>query len=73
MNKLKSSLKYFRLTLIFAEQSPLFSFCLVSILIGTFLSILFSKAPLQPFRKIMEATDKIAAGDYNVRIHLKGP
>lgn len=105
MNKLKSSLKYFRLTLIFAfvvflimvttmfltfcgtfllahfgkidggniEQFPLFSFCLVSILIGTFLSILFSKAPLQPFREIMEATDRIAAGDYNVRIHLKGP
>lgn len=105
MNKLKSSLKYFRLTLIFAfvvflimvttmfltfcgtfllahfgkidggniEQFPLFSFCLVSILIGTFLSILFSKAPLQPFREIMEATDKIAAGNYNVRIHLKGP
>lgn len=105
MNKLKASLKYFRLTLIFAsvvflimvttmfltfcgtfllahfgkidggniEQFPLFSFCLVSILIGTFLSILFSKAPLQPFREIMEATDKIAAGNYNVRIHLKGP
>lgn len=105
MNKLKSSLKYFRLSLIFAfivfsimlitmlliflgtfflahfgkingndlAKFPFFTFCIVSILIGTLLSVFFSKAPLRPFREIMDAVDKIASGDYNVRINLKGP
>lgn len=105
MNKLKSFLKYFRLTLIFAfvvffimlttllltfcgifilahfdvidggniNIFPLFTFCMANILIGTILTIIFSKAPLRPFREIMDATDKIASGDYSVRLNLKGP
>ena len=105
MGKLKSSLKYFRLTLFFAfvvfmimlatmclvffgthllahigfikggdvEKFPLFLFCLMSVLVGTVLAVLFSKAPLRPFREIMDAADQIADGDYNVRLSLKGP
>lgn len=105
MNKLKSSLKHFRLTLIFAfivfiimlatmclvflgthllahiglieggdiEKFPLFLFCIVCILVGTVLSVIFSRAPLRPIREIMDATDKIADGDYSVRLSLKGP
>lgn len=104
MNKLKASLKRFRLTLFFAfvvfliifttmllvffgahllahlgcieggdvEKFPLFLFSIVSVGIGTVLSILFSKRPLKPFREIMDATDKIADGDYSVRLDLKG-
>lgn len=105
MSKLKSSLRYFRLTLFFTfvvftimlttmclvifgtywfthiglirggdvEKFPLFLFCIISVLIGTILSIFFSKAPLRPIREIMDATDKIANGDYSVRLHLKRP
>lgn len=105
MNKLKSSLKYFRLTLFFAfvvfmimfvtmgivffgthllahigfievsdlKKFPLFLFCIVSVLVGTVLSIIFSKAPLRPIREIMDATDKIADGDYSVRLNIRGP
>ena len=103
MSKLKSSLKYFRLTLFFAfvvfmimlatmclvflgthllvhigliegenfRKFPLSLFCIVSVLMGTVMSIIFSKAPLRPIREIMDATDKIADGDY--RLSLKGP
>lgn len=105
MNRLKTSLKYFRLTLIFAfvvfmilfftmslaflgahllayfgfieggnfDRYPLFIFSLVSVILGTILAMLFSKAPLRPLREIMLATDKIADGDYSVRINLKRP
>lgn len=55
------------------KRFPLFMFCLVSILVGTIMSFIFSKAPLRPIREIMDATDKIADGDYSVRLDLKGP
>ena len=50
---------------------PLFLFCLISTVLGTVLATIFSKAPLRPVRDIMDAVDKIADGDYSVRIHLK--
>ena len=55
------------------KHFPLFAFCIASILIGTVIAIVFSKKPLKPFHQIMEATDKIANGDYTVRLNLKGP
>ena len=55
------------------HRLPLFVFALASIGIGTVLSVVFSKLPLRPLREIMRATDSIAAGDYSVRIDLKGP
>lgn len=105
MSKLKSSLKYFRLTLIFTfvvflimlatmlltffgtfllssvgilegggmERVPLFIFCLTSVAVGTVLAAVFSRAPLRPLRELMDATDKVADGDYSVRLSLKGP
>ena len=50
-----------------------FTFAIVSIGVGTTLAFLFSKLPLKPIRTVCEAADKIADGDYNVRINLKGP
>lgn len=55
------------------ERLPLFLFAVISIFVGTILSIIFSKLPLAPIRKIMAATDQIAEGDYTVRLHLRGP
>jgi len=37
------------------------------------LAALFSKKPLRPIREIMDAADKIAAGDYSVRLDFKDP
>lgn len=54
-------------------QLPLSIFAISSILIGTALAMIFSRLPLTPIRKIMEATDQIADGNYNVRLYLRGP
>lgn len=53
------------------QRVPFFTFALVSIGVGTVLALLFSKLPLKPIRAVCEAADKIAEGDYSVRIHLK--
>ena len=55
------------------SRFPLFSFCLISTLLETVLAFLFSRIPLKPLRELIEATDRIADGDYSVRIDLKGP
>ena len=105
MSKLKASLKYFRLTLVFAfvaflimlstmlltycgaslltglgllegggmARVPLFIFCLTSVAVGTVLAAAFSRKPLRPLRELMAATDRVADGDYSVRLSLKGP
>lgn len=48
-------------------------FAVTSLAMGTILAVLFSHRPLKPIRQIMDASDRIAAGDYSVRIHLGGP
>ena len=55
------------------RRVPLLMIACVSLLIGTLLSLIFSRMPLKPFYKIIEATNKIADGDYSVRLDLKGP
>lgn len=44
--------------------------CLIS---GFLFSAVLGRVPLRPFRKIIEATERIANGDYSARIHLRGP
>lgn len=51
----------------------LFLFALVSLLVGVALSMVFSRFPLAPLRELMDATDRIAGGDYSARINLKSP
>ncbi len=55
------------------SRMPLLLFAVVSVVLGTILSAVFSCRPLKPLRQIMEASDRIARGDYSTRIHLKGP
>ena len=52
---------------------PLFAFAISGVLIGTILAALFSRFPLKPLRDIMDATDRIADGDYSVRLNLERP
>lgn len=54
------------------SRVPLFTFTVVSVGVGTVLAFLFSKLPLKPIRTVCEAADKIAEGNYSVRINLKG-
>jgi len=43
-----------------------------SILLGTALAGFFGKKALNPIRKVIEATHRVAEGDFNVRVELKG-
>lgn len=54
------------------ERFPFFMFGIISIIIGTILSAIFSKRPLKPIRDIMKAIDQIADGDYSARLDIKG-
>lgn len=52
------------------NRLPLFFFAVSSIVIGTVIALLFSSKPLKPIRTIIDAIDRIAGGDYSVRIEL---
>lgn len=52
---------------------PLVAFCIMSVLIGTGLAVIFSRRPLHPMRELISATERIADGDYSVRININGP
>lgn len=53
-----------------SAMMPFLLLALSSIFVGTILSIIFSRIFLSPFRKIIVATDKLAAGDFSVRLDL---
>jgi len=59
--------------IIITNRFPLFFFCTISVVLGTVLAFAVSEKTLKPIRIIMDAADKIAAGDYSVRIDLKRP
>ena len=52
---------------------PFIMFSLVSLIMGTVFAAMISRRPLSPLREIINASDKIARGDYSVRLALKGP
>lgn len=54
------------------QQVPLHMIAISCLIIGTVLSTIFSRLPLKPFYKMIDATNKIADGDYSVRLNLKG-
>lgn len=62
---------------IFSENQhflvPLLFSALASLIVGTIVAFGFSQRPLAPIRTVMEAADRIADGDYTVRISLGGP
>ncbi len=52
---------------------PLFLIFIIYLIVGFFLSLIFSHHPLKPILQVISAFDKIAKGDYSVRLSLKGP
>ncbi len=53
--------------------APILFFAIVSVVIGTIFSAMFMRRALNPFQKIIVASEKIAAGDYSARIDFQGP
>lgn len=47
-------------------------FAIVSVIIGTFLTLFSMRMILKPLRKILEAMNKVADGDYTVRVEPSG-
>lgn len=45
----------------------------VSILVSILASLVFSRIPLSPIRKVIRASEELAKGNFSVRIQLKGP
>lgn len=57
------------------EESPLvglFNLFIICVLIGTSLTAFLSKKALNPIRKVIDSTHKVAAGDFSVKVDLKG-
>lgn len=49
-----------------------YTFSIISVTVGTFIAMIFSCIPLSPLREIIAATDKLADGDFDARINLRG-
>lgn len=54
----------------FPWQGPLMIFGMTSVIMGCFFSWIFSKRILSPFREIIDAVNRLADGDFKVRLHL---
>ncbi|WP_337912559.1 HAMP domain-containing sensor histidine kinase [Paenibacillus arenosi] len=44
-----------------------------SVLVSILASLIFSRIPLSPIRKVIRASEELAKGNFSVRIQLKGP
>lgn len=54
------------------ERIPFLLFAFVSLILGTFFAAVFSRRPLKPLQDVIDATDKIARGDYSTRVQPCG-
>ena len=52
---------------------PIFLLLIISVVVGTVVSFMISRFPLKPLRRVIDATNRLAAGDFSVRLHLPGP
>lgn len=54
------------------NDNPLVGLSFICILIGTSLTAFLSKKALNPIRKVIDSTHKVAAGDFSVKVDIKG-
>ncbi|MEN6637130.1 MAG: HAMP domain-containing sensor histidine kinase [Clostridiaceae bacterium] len=52
---------------------PIFMLLIISVVVGTVVSFMISRFPLKPIRRVIDATNRLAGGDFSVRLHLPGP
>lgn len=52
---------------------PIFVLLIISVLVGTVVSFMISRFPLKPLRRVIDATNRLASGDFSVRLRLSGP
>lgn len=66
-------LAHFNIVLYENGVIPIASFAIIFILVGTSIAALSSNIPLGPFNRLIEATNKLATGDFSVRLHVERP
>lgn len=52
---------------------PIFMLLIISVLVGTVVSFVISRFPLKPIRRVIDAINRLAAGDFSARLRLPGP
>ncbi len=52
---------------------PILIFIVISLIIGTVVSFFMSRFPLKPIRRIIQATDTLAKGDFSTRLAIANP
>ena len=52
---------------------PIFLLLIISVVVGTVVSFMISRFPLKPLRRVIDATNRLAAGDFSVRLRLPVP
>ena len=49
---------------------PIFMLLIISVVVGTVVSFIISRYPLKPIRRVIDATNRLASGDFSVRLQL---
>lgn len=52
---------------------PIMMLLVISVVVGTVVSFMISRFPLKPLRRVIDATNRLAGGDFSVRLNLPGP
>ena len=51
---------------------PIFLLLIISVVVGTVVSLVISRIPLRPIRHVIDATNRLAAGDFTARLRMPG-
>jgi len=51
---------------------PIFLLLIISVVVGTVVSFMLSRFPLKPIRRVVDAINRLASGDFSARLHLQG-
>ncbi|MGG2106657.1 HAMP domain-containing sensor histidine kinase [Lysinibacillus pakistanensis] len=65
-------LDYFGVITLPESQNPLFVLFFFCVVTGTSITAFLSKKALNPIRKVIESTHRVAAGDFSVKVDIKG-
>jgi len=51
---------------------PIMMLLIISVVVGTVVSFMISRFPLKPLRRVIDAINRLAAGDFSARLNLTG-